>query len=308
MTKREIMMKSISERRLKLLILPWKQEIHIGDWYYCPVCEFKTKKLLGLSSHLAGRKFCQLVYDNYFGDQKFCRNCGEPTKFISLGKGYQDYCSEECTWKDKTLRITSKEMKDKRLKGLSVLWDDKEKLKTIYIKNKDKRIQGLKKYYKNIHQKVKEERSQKQSESMRSLIKSGKFKPNINNVYNGSMTEVGNIKFRSSWEAAFYLLNRNVEYEKFSIPYTYKGKERNYFVDFVDEKCKIIYEIKPISRQMDEVNVIKDLTARRWSKNNGYSYIIVDETYFIKNMNVQNTKSFPVDIKRKMGKIINETG
>jgi hypothetical protein len=88
---------------------------------------------------------------------------------------------------------------------------------------------------------------------------------------------------RSSWEAYYLISNQHLQYEKLVIPYTFKEKEHNYIVDFVDMDNKMIFEIKPDKLKNDERNITKLNAAMEWCKLNGYIYISVSNSWFENN-------------------------
>lgn len=139
---------------------------------------------------------------------------------------------------------------------------------------------------------------QNQSEKMKQLIADGKFTPCITNSWNHWNATVeledGTVKkFRSSWEACFWLHNQHLEFEKLRIPYEIDGTWKNYIVDFIDFDKKILYEIKPNSSKNNEVNVLKLNAALVWCKINDYSYVSISDEWFVenvKNVNFKNNK------------------
>jgi len=92
----------------------------------------------------------------------------------------------------------------------------------------------------------------KQSLVLKDKIKRGEFTPTITNSWTHweSKIKIHNkiIKFRSSWEACFYISNRQCEYEVVRVPYIDKnGNSRITIVDFFDKSNNILYELKPRS-------------------------------------------------------------
>jgi hypothetical protein len=129
------------------------------------------------------------------------------------------------------------------------------------------------------------EAKKKQSDTMKDKILNGSFTPNITNSWCNSRTEVliqGKISYvRSSWEAIFWALNDNLEYESVRIPYvTEVGKKRNYIVDFYDSVKNILYEIKPKSEKDKMSNIVKTEYAIEYCKCNNIDYVIIDDDYF----------------------------
>jgi hypothetical protein len=94
--------------------------------------------------------------------------------------------------------------------------------------------------------------AKKSSALMKERIANGQFTPNINNrwthweaiiEHNGKKK-----RFRSSWEACFFLCNDHLDYETFRVKYlSDEGRMRTTVVDFFDAKNRIAYEIKPKS-------------------------------------------------------------
>lgn len=83
-------------------------------------------------------------------------------------------------------------------------------------------------------------------------IAKGEFSPPVTNSWTHwaatITTSTETKKFRSSWEACFWLSNPNVLYEIKRIPYQDEaGATRTYIADFFDEERKIVYELKPKS-------------------------------------------------------------
>lgn len=144
-----------------------------------------------------------------------------------------------------------------------------------------------------------EEYKKHQSEVMKQKILSGQFTPCITNSWTHWDAKVqledGTIrKFRSSWEACFWLCNQHLEYEKIRIPYEINNTWKNYIIDFVDAEDKILYEIKPESIRYNEINILKSNAAKNWCKMNDYTYIIISDNWFIENVkyiDFKNNKS-----------------
>lgn len=127
------------------------------------------------------------------------------------------------------------------------------------------------------------ETRQKMSNILKNKILNGEFTPCVTNSWCKSRIDILNIHARSSWEAGFKVLNPHMEFEKVRVPYNINNKTRTYIIDFVDEETKKLYEIKPSSKINDEINIIKANAAIEWAKHNGYTYTIIDESYFLEN-------------------------
>lgn len=114
-----------------------------------------------------------------------------------------------------------------------------------------------------------------QSVVMKKLILDGKFTPNITNTWTHWDAKIvlnnKTIKFRSSWEACFWLCNQNLKYETIRIPH----KKTVIITDFVDETDRIIYEIKPKCRYRVEKEKINAIIE--WCLKNEFKFIWINE-------------------------------
>lgn len=180
-------------------------------------------------------------------------------------------------------------------------WHTKETLKKISKSNK---ITHLSNEYK-LKNKITDEIREKLSNTLKSKILNGSFTPNITNRWTHFNIKINGKKFRSSWEAVFWLLNKNCKYEKIRISYYYKNKMYIYIVDFVDYKNKILYEIKPKSLLNDEKNIIKQNAAQEWANNNKYNYVIISDDWFKNNAKKIKYCKYP-ELKKYMKQFINE--
>jgi hypothetical protein len=126
--------------------------------------------------------------------------------------------------------------------------------------------------------------SDKLSRSLKLAIKNGTFTPAVTNSWARSRIIIDTKKFRSSWEALFSIINRELLYEKTRISYVFNEDTKTYITDFTDDVNKIIYEIKPDSLLDDEKNIAKFLAAREWSTKNLFTFKIISQQYFIDNI------------------------
>jgi hypothetical protein len=137
----------------------------------------------------------------------------------------------------------------------------------------------------------------KQSDTMKRKIANGEFTPCVTNSWTRwkatLRTDDGIKKFRSSWEVAFYSMNSHLKYEITRIPYTYQNSNHTYIVDFTDIDNKILYEIKPKSLHTVDRNIIKYDAALNWCTRHGYTYIIIDDDWFIHNKDNFDTTKYP---------------
>lgn len=128
-----------------------------------------------------------------------------------------------------------------------------------------------------------EETGNKISASLRKRVSEG-YTPKATNSWCHTRIEFDGHLFRSSWELAFWLINKNpfLEFETIRIPYFFENKIKNYIVDFVDTKNNIIYEIKPLECRNTDQIVAKINSAKTWCLDNNYFYVIIGIEYFVK--------------------------
>lgn len=179
-----------------------------------------------------------------------CNFCDNECLFYGSIKGYRKYCSAKCARKDAS-RIPEASRKigtEKRNQKMKEMLSDP-------IKGKEYR-EKISKASKNQSKEVR----RKQSERMKKKILEGEFTPKITNSWTRWNSEVDGKKFRSSFDALFFIYknlyrNDDVLYEKLRIGYNFENKNHVYIVDFIDSKEKIAYEIKPES--LEETQKIK---------------------------------------------------
>ena len=105
----------------------------------CRICQKKLKNINGLSKHIkihniTGKNY----YDLYFKNpgEEYCNECNSPTKFISLGEGYRQYCGYPCPTNNE-MGIVWKQsiIKKYGVDNISKLKNIKDKKKATCIKN-----------------------------------------------------------------------------------------------------------------------------------------------------------------------------
>ena len=149
------------------------------------------------------------------------------------------------------------------------------------------------------------EAKEAKSKHMKYLIETGQFTPNIHNSKTHWQVEFNGKKYRSSWEAAFILLNPLVQYEKLRIKYiNNKGIERIYIVDFIDIVNNKVYEIKPTSNRIDENSKLKEIALLKWCYENSYELIKINEMYIFNNWDKINNQ-FDEKTNEKLQKTYN---
>lgn len=134
--------------------------------------------------------------------------------------------------------------------------------------------------YKRSHAKI--------SHSMKQNVILGVFTPPITNSWThwsayAVDSSGAKVKFRSSWEAGFWLVTR-LEYEKIRIPYQFGEAEKVYIVDFHDSKNHVLYEVKPNSTRETAKNAAKAAAAQEWCLANNYTYEIIGDDWFRDNL------------------------
>lgn len=146
----------------------------------------------------------------------------------------------------------------------------------------------------------------KLSDNMKKMIENGLIVPE-RNIWNGENVELNGMRYRSTWEAVFHYLNPDLHYEDLIIKYFSESdqKERNYIIDFVDWKKKLLYEIKPSSFHKDTNFMDKKKSTEKWCNENGFSFLIIDESYFKNYVTEEVIQDLPVELKRKMEKLVN---
>jgi len=96
------------------------------------------------------------------------------------------------------------------------------------------------------------------SRVMRDKIRKGDFTPRITNTWThwtATATVNGEVhRFRSSWEACFWICNQHLSYETLRIPYAKDGEQHTYIADFHDTVTNTLYEIKPRSSFNDQID------------------------------------------------------
>jgi hypothetical protein len=145
----------------------------------------------------------------------------------------------------------------------------------------------------------------KQSETIKQKILSGDFTPCVTNSWANSRTKIdinGLKLYRSTWDAAFQILNPHCEYEKIRIPYinTKDNTQHIYIVDFVDEKNKILYEIKPKNLLSSSIVLDKTIGIELWCKNNNYKFKYITNDWFKENAKNINYKNYDPKLYKGM--------
>lgn len=141
------------------------------------------------------------------------------------------------------------------------------------------------------------------SEIMRTKILTGEFTPNSNNRNTHWEAEYKGLRFRSSWEAIYQSIDPKAEYESLRIPYSFKGNDYVYIVDFVNHSNKTVVEVKPKELLTDEKIQAKIKAAKEWCEKTGYEFIIVDKEYLLSTSVPSNLHEFDVNTQNKIRKL-----
>lgn len=214
------------------------------------------------------------------------------------GKVVQKLYGEKI-WKE---NLNNKEPWNKGTKGLTAGWNkgltknNDERLKKLSESRKGKGNPMWGRTHTDIYKK-------NSSDYMKKLIKDGKFTPNIHNSNTHWQSKVGNQKYRSSWEAAYHLLNPKCNYETVRIPYKINGKERIYIVDFEDKDDKKLIEIKPSTHKDSSIMKNKKKSADEWCRKNGYTFEILTEKYILNNFQKIDMKKLDRNSRRNLKKL-----
>jgi len=150
----------------------------------------------------------------------------------------------------------------------------------------------------------------KQSITMKNKILMGEFTPCVTNSWANSRCKLiingYDVKYRSTWDAVFQILNPSCEYETLRIKYISPkdNKTHSYIVDFVDNVNRITYEIKPKSNRSNDVVLAKEQYLIQWCHYHGYTYSIIDDDWFSKNAHQVDYDLYDDKIRKGMGQFI----
>lgn len=249
---------------------------------------------------------CRNKFNSWVHNTKYCEECKE------LGI-YSINCNN-CDIQFRTNRVSIKyckvcSLEHSYLKGKSrprevvdkitsarLKWTRSKRGKDFYRELGRKNSDGLKKYFKTPEGREQIERvGVIQSTIMKKKILNGEFTPNITNSFTHWIAEVEyngkTKKFRSSWEACFWLSNPQLEYETIRVSLESSGCV---ITDFVDVENRIIYEIKPTSfwrKQQHKIDAIIE-----YCLSNNYKFIWVNERNILNYIDMQK---FVGDINQK---------
>jgi len=258
------------------------------------ICESCCKIFIGTPAS----KRCSECRES--GYKLICIGCGNFFKSKYKTTKYCNFCCKIGIWNKKYdySERTKKAMTTKRK------WINSEIGKNFYEwigkhnSKKMKEFNKTKKGKENI-----KNRAKKQSKIMKNKIKNGEFTPNITNSWthwDANLLINNEIKkFRSSWEASFYMSNQNLLYETIRIPYlNIDNEEKTYIGDFYDDNKKILYEIKPKSVYKKQANKISN--AINWCIKNGIKFVWINEDNILEYINKQDFNKYNIKQYNKM--------
>ena len=81
------------------------------------------------------------------------------------------------------------------------------------------------------------------------------------------------------------------------------GVERIYIVDFVDQLNNLLFEIKPKEHLTNKKVKAKEISAKDWCEKNNFTFKIISQEYFIKNIDKIRKSCLSVKIKNTMEKL-----
>lgn len=236
---------------------------------------------------------------------KYCKNTLSIKEY--LYKGGKDRFGKYCMDCIKNRNHCRYKHSDESIKKFSIsksLWaKSKDGLKFYKRLGKHNSI-NLKKFFKT-KKGIKQLKSNAKilSKILKEKIKLGTFTPNITNSWthwDAIVTLGGKLrKFRSSWEACFFISNPSLSYEKIRIPYEIKGKQKTYISDFYDEKNHILYEIKP--KSIFEKQQYKIQKVIKYCLDNNIKFVWVNENNIMKYI---DKKKFTEDNLSQYNKMI----
>lgn len=250
---------------------------NILDTQKCTYCNVKKRQYHINTKSLTvtcGERSCKIKSSIRYRNtdhlylEKLCP-CGNTFKVSIKTNPNKSYCNRNCYFKFKVYTHSV----ETRIK----ISDSNKRVHSDPIWRKSK-------------QHIYDQSYKKISATMKRKISEGTFTPCITNSWTKWNAEV-NIngqtkKFRSFWEASFYVLNEHLEFEKIRIPYVFDTETHNYIVDFVDVNKKILYEIKPDTTKSNRLNECKFQAAIEWANNNGYTFVVISDDWF--KMNAKN--------------------
>lgn len=244
---------------------------------------------------------CNLFFFSLESDIPNCKYCNVhlSIKEYSYNRSlkFSKYCSK-CSKDGIFRKYKHSEKSIEKFKSTKRIWTQSTEGKLFYKRLGDYNSKHLKKYFKTQTGKDQITKSSaKQSKILKEKIKNGTFSPNITNSWTHWEAKVllnGEIhKFRSSWEASFYVSNRNLKYEVIRIPYVdCSNKTRTYIGDFYDEEKNTLYEIKPRTVFKKENKKINQVI--RFCIENKIKFIWINEDNILKHIDKNDFSEYNI--------------
>jgi hypothetical protein len=271
---------------------------------YCLECGKNCKML---SRHL--RNHHNLTSEEYYikynkndGDG-ICKCCNAKCRWDERMYKYNTFCSMSCRAKILSVGRSWSEI-NKRKQSLNKLEYYKSDKGLIHKQRMSENRQGENNPVHKQSIETRQKMSINNSEKMKLHILNGTFTPPVTNSWAKSRCVLPNceLKFRSTWEACFFILNKDfVEYEKLRIPYIDElGRHKIYIVDFIDRQNNKVYEIKPTNLKSNIRNILKEDALISWCKTHDYTYISINDEYFRENASKIDYSNLDTKIKRGM--------
>lgn len=225
---------------------------------------------------------CKKSHRDYVANNKPRKNIsvtnicvGCKNEFQTIPCERRKYCCRACYTQNREEYHHSPETKRKISDSNIRVHNTKE------FKHRMKVIQDDPEYRKNL------------SDKMKISIFEGKFTPCITNTWTHwdakvNLSDGTTKKFRSSWEACFWLYHPYLQYEKIRIPYQFKNENKIYIIDFVDLDNRILFEIKPDSCINNEQNIAKISAANIWCLEHQFKFQIIGNSWFKNNISADD--------------------
>lgn len=224
----------------------------------------------------------------------YCKHCG--SKLLScdvtyerwpVQDGFSDRC-QQCT-RNQVWKRGKFEKRGEKISISKLAFYQTDEGRAIARVNGQKISTSLKDYYQTPRGHERRlNHGHTHSRRLRMMISTGAFKPGVHNYWTNwdAAVTIGETvhKFRSSWEACFFICHQTLMYEKMRIPYIENDVHKTYIPDFFDSDARVIYEIKPTTRFNRER--IKMNSAITWCNANAIEFVHLHEHNLIDYLDV----------------------
>jgi hypothetical protein len=220
--------------------------------------------------------------------------CGLPRKWYSIS--YLKTCGDNKCKTLKSIQVNNgRTWEERHISGKKSAITRKARGGDWFTEDTIKKLSDSNKKYWNEHKREHTNKMIangsyiKQSITMKKKIKAGEFTPCITNSWANSRCKISfngvDKIYRSTWDAAFAILNPELLYEHTRIIYysNKTNKNRVYITDFTDINNKVVYEIKPKCNINSKDFMDKYKSAIEWCNDNGYEYSLISEQWFSDN-------------------------